>query len=75
MALSRSSTASALKVKLGPSGDSDAAVFVQTELETRGVDAAAIAGLNGSEIAELYIVLTSGDENEIRTAIDSVTNS
>lgn len=59
----------------GNAADTDAGMFVSTELERRGLDAETIAGLTDAEVTDLYIALTSGDETAIREAIASATAS
>jgi len=59
----------------GNAVETDAGMFVSTELERRGLDAATIEGLTDAEVSELYLALTSGDETAIRDAIASATSS
>ncbi len=59
----------------GNTEETDAGMYVTAELERRGVSAEDIAKLDDSDISELYIVLTSGDETAIREAIASATAS
>jgi len=59
----------------GNAVETDAGMFVSTELERRGLDAATIEGLTDAEVSELYLALTSGDEMAIRDAIASATSS
>ncbi|MBF9045299.1 hypothetical protein HKCCE4037_18290 [Rhodobacterales bacterium HKCCE4037] len=54
---------------------SSAEARVVAALQARGLTDEEIAMIEGAEVTEVFIALTSGDENEIQTAIESALNS